>query len=254
MIIVFKFTNNPGFGDNLRGLITVLQIQKQMNFELIVNLKESVLSKYFEYVTPDIKPERSIQVPSKLIHRKDHGCAIMDIINEVSKSCRIIELSTNAYPRTQEIDDTIKNYIKQLLKLNPATKEYLENKMKHLPHKYNLIHYRFGDECLDGTPVDDRWIEHFRANKKEKSVLISDSLDFKQKINSIFNTYNNTEVFVFLDKPNHTNSRRRDYLDTISDFSMVQHAGSVCAFRLSGSVSNFVFWTAFVYDVPFTSI
>jgi len=186
MIILYKFNNIPGFGDNLRGLITFLQIQKKLKFELIVNLKESVFSKYLEYTTPDIKPERSVRIRTPS-NEKDHSNIIIQEINKLSKLCNIVEISNTAYPKIDEIDDDIKNYIRNLLKLNPATVEYFENKCKDLPKNYNLIHYRLGDSYLiNERPLEGTWVEHFKSHKKDNCVLISDSLEFKHQINDEF--------------------------------------------------------------------
>ena len=177
------------------------------------------------------------------------------IIAELSKLCNIVEISNTAYPKIDEIDDDIKNYIRNLLKLNPATVEYFENKCKDLPKNYNLIHYRLGDSYLiNERPLEGTWVEHFKSHKKDNCVLISDSLEFKHQINDEFNK-DKTEVYVFLDKPCHTIPGKGDYLNTISDFTMIKNADHIFTFRRGGGcTSNFVFWTSLVYNIPFTRI
>jgi hypothetical protein len=138
MILVYKFINYCGFGDYLRGLISVLQIQKILKFELIIDFKDHKFEKYFLYETPNIHPERYIYL--NYLNENNHHLEIINVLTEEFKKNNIIQIITNAYPNKNEIDESIKDFIKNLLLLRPKIQEYLNTKCINLPEKYNLFH------------------------------------------------------------------------------------------------------------------
>ena len=61
MIIIYNFTNKPGFGDNIRGLISILQIKKKMNFDLYVSFKNHIFNNLFINEEPDYLVETHVE-------------------------------------------------------------------------------------------------------------------------------------------------------------------------------------------------
>jgi hypothetical protein len=57
MKVIFRFVNDPGFGDNIRGLITILQIQKILRFELEVDFSHHVFSKFFINTSSNVESD-----------------------------------------------------------------------------------------------------------------------------------------------------------------------------------------------------
>jgi len=251
MILIYKFVNNLGFGDNLRGFISILQIQKKINFELIVDLKNHRFEKYFIYETPDISQEFSIDICYD--NENNHHLDIYNRLQNEFKQFKIIEIKTNAYPILNEIDEGIKDTVKKLLLIRPEIREYLNTKFNNLPKNYNLFHYRLGDNYFynDNVNNNNNLFNNFILNKKENSVVISDSLNFKRIIKEKFQ---NKDIFVFFDKPCHTNINNGNYLDTFSDFSLVKNAASVSCYTCYRWISNFVYWTAIIYNIPINRI
>ena len=247
MYLIYKFTNNPGFGDNLRGLISILQIQKKLNFKLIIDLKGHRFEKFFLYETP-IRRSKSFNINFYYCNEENHNSEIIDKLNEIFKNFEIIEIKTNNYPIENEIDEDIKNYIKNLLSIRPEIQEYLNTKFSNLPKEYNLFHYRLGDDCFENNHVNENFVHNFISNKKDNSVLISDSLSFKITIKKLFE--NKDDVFIFLDKPCHTNMNNDNFLDTFSDFYLVQNAQSINCCSCYSWISNFIHWSAKIYNVP----
>jgi hypothetical protein len=90
--------------------------------------------------------------------------------------------------------------------------------------------------------------------KKENSVLISDCLEFKKRIAE---KEKEKDVFVFLNKPVHCGFRdfsNKDYKETIRDFNLIKNAKKIYTFSSYHWISNFVFWTSLIYDVPLERI
>lgn len=253
MILIYKFTNNSGFGDNLRGFISILQIQKKINFELIVDLKNHRFEKYFLYTTPNTNTRLKRNIKIYYDDEENHHLNIYNRLISTFKKTKIVEIKTNAYPILNEIDENIKDTVKTLLLIRPEIIEYLNAKYYNLPKNYNLFHYRLGDNYFynDDVNNDNDFVNNFILNKKDNSVLISDSLNFKRIIKQKFQ---NEDVFIFMNKPHHTQMNNCNFLDTFSDFYLVKNASSVSCYSCYRWISNFVHWTAVVYNVPINRI
>lgn len=230
--MIFRFVNDPGFGDNLRGLITVLQIQKTLKFDLEVDFSHHIFGSFFIH--------KNVESDFKHYVFDDRDKLVAFLKNETN-----VIISTNIRP-IEEIDEDIKVYLKKVLELKPHVKEYLDEKISMLPKDYNLFHYRLGDDVLiHNECVDDVYFENFEKNIKENAVVISDSLVFKQRI---YDVYRN-RAFVFLNLPMHTNSNEEN-IDTLVDFFLVKNAKSINCYTNYRWISNFVFWSSIIYDIP----
>jgi hypothetical protein len=267
MLLIYKFTNIYGFGCNIKGLITILQIKKKLKFDIIVDLSSSIFSNYFTYKTPNITPDlirNYIFTYYDCNHRINY---LTEHLTELFDHNDIILLSTNATPDINAIDDDIKNYIKRLLELEDEIEEYLSSKLNDLPKSYELYHYRIGDymflesdlkkinsddifEIVKDLDIDKNidtkvLLKNLDFDKdKENIVIISDSYKLKLDIS---NKYKNFHIL--LNKPVHTSSCYKD-IDTLIDFLIVRNATSIKSFTSYSWISNFVLWTSIIYDIP----
>ena len=240
MKVVFRFVNDPGFGDNVRGLITILQIQKTLKFDLEVDFSHHVFANYFIHDSKEDFKQCNFFTYNTKPNLNDINMLISFLKNETN-----IIISTNIRPM-EEIDEDTKTFLKKVLELKPEVKEYLNEKISVLPENYNLFHYRFGDNVLiHNECVDDVYFENFKTNMKENAVVISDSLGFKQRIHDFYKN----DVFVFLNTPTHTNSNEEN-IDTLVDFFLVKNAKTINCYSNYFWISNFVFWSSIIYEIP----
>jgi hypothetical protein len=180
MILIYKFNNEPGFGDNLRGLISILQVQELLPFELFIDFRQHVFSKYFLYDTPAIVSKSQYAVSYKFGHELNHHQQISNDLRELFQKYEIITVSTDAYPDEENISENMKTYIKNLLIVRPEIQDYIKERLSKLASEYHLYHFRLGDECWYNDSMNkDFYIQKFLQSKKENSVLISDSLSLK---------------------------------------------------------------------------
>lgn len=243
MKVIFRFVNDPGFGDNIRGLITILQIQKLLKFELEVDFSHHVFSNFFIHTVP----KENFKHCNLFFYNT--SADYKNMLTDFLKNETNIIISTNNRP-TEEIDEDIKLYLKKVFEIKPEVKEYLDKKMSLLPKEYNLFHYRLGDDVLiNKHEVDNNFfIENFKKNIKENAVVISDSLTFKEMI---FDACK--DAHVFLNPPTHTKDNEKN-IDTLVDFFLLTNAKSVNCYSNYEWISNFVFWSSIVYDIPLFNI
>lgn len=238
---VFRFVNDPGFGDNVRGLISILQIQKILKFELKVDFSHHVFGNFFQHVPIEANfKQYNLFIYSDFKYNLNDTKMLTDFLSNESD----IIISTNIRPM-EEIDEDIKLFLKNLFELKPKVNEYLQEKISMLPKDYHLFHYRLGDVLFHNECVDV-YFENFQKNMKENAVIISDSLVFKQRV---YDFYKNKDVFVFLNPPTHTNINEEN-IDTLVDFFLVKNAKTINCYSVYVWISNFVFWSSIIYDIP----
>lgn len=244
MKVVFRFVNDPGFGDNIRGLISILQIQKLLKFELKVDFSHHVFGNFFQHLPIDANfKQYNLFIYSDLKYNPNDTKMLTDFLSNESD----IIISTNIRPM-EEIDEDIKLFLKNLFELKPEINEYLQEKISMLPKDYHLFHYRLGDDVLVNKKKvnNDEYLQHFETHKKENAVVISDSLSFKEMVV-------NKDAFVFLNSPTHTNSNEKN-IDTLVDFFLLMNAKTINCYSIYDWISNFVFWSSIIYDIPLFNI
>ena len=262
MIVVYTFYHTTGLGDNIRGLITMKQIQKMVNFsfELYVDMDGHPIESFLNYDYKSIKTPHDKRLffptPDELPH---HGYIIQKLQHEYEQNKNMcLRVETNFYPE-MNIDADIKEFMRNFLTLKPEYETYLQSRNRILPPNYNLFHYRLGDKyvCIDndgriksGQNETDICFKNFLHYKKQNSVILSDSLSFKEMCKDI--------AIVFLNEPMHTRFNDNPkiikshelMLDTICDFYLIKNASTVNCYSFYPWISNFVLWTSLIYDVP----
>jgi len=267
MDVVFTFLNSPGFGDNLRGLITLLQIQRKMQLELekpfniYVNFSKSRIQNYVAYKMPTELSQKieTIKLTAwNFINEYSHDDEIIDFLLNTNEP--IVNIQLNAFPDVSKIDEDIKQFIKNLFILSPDFEAQMNKYFDKLPNKYQLFHFRLGDERLRLGEDNLDWgvqslVNSFKSNYKENEnyVIISDSLTFKKQIYEKYK--NSSNVFVFLNKPNHTETEdKENEINIFIDFFLITRATSVSCFSVYTWISNFILWSSHIYDVPLINL
>ena len=254
MNVIFVFNNSPGIGDNIRGLISLLQIQKIINkkINIYVDFSRHSFNNYLLHKLPD-----DIQVKNNSINRfmyGDENCHDNDIIHFLLKNNnKTVYINSNNFPHQDNITEDIKQFIKNLFVFTNNFENALNNSLNKLPKNYDVYHYRLGDKVFhDDTINFNNIVSSFNDRKKTNDIfLISDSLNLKTKIYEI---YKNNKVFVFLNKPQHTQNESNNIENTIIDFFLVTKAKNIYCYSNYRWISNFVLWTSYIYDINLVNL
>lgn len=254
MKVIYSFYNSTGLGDNIRGLITIKQIQKILGFELYIDLNGHPIEPYLQYKSVSFNCEHTFFLPAP-----DDLCHNDYLINQLRNKTSV-RISTNLYPDiTVELDKNIKEFMKNFLLIKPDFDIDFIN--RELPEVYDLFHYRLGDKYMcqdtDGRAQNillDDVFQHFLIHNTHinNSVLISDSLEFKEKCKNHTKVYLNDPIHTRFDSNHKVNSA--EMIETIRDFYLIKTAQNVYAFSAFPWKSNFVLWTSKIYDVPLERI
>jgi len=260
--IIFTFKNGWGIGDNVRGLISILQIQKKIEentdkeVKIYVDFSDSLINKYLKYKLPDEIIALKETIEFKLFLYNNEYNHENDIINFILNSdTNKFYLNTNNYPDVNNITEDIKLFIKNVLEFDPSFEEIFNSYLNQLPAIFDVYHYRLGDSAFNNDCESSviPHVESFKELKKSNSSLVlSDSLCFKKQI---FHLYNNENIIVFLNKPSHTNStNENDEMYIFIDFFLGARAKNIYCYCCYGRLSNFILWHSYLYDIPLIKI
>jgi len=264
MDIIFLFINDQGIGDNIRGLISLLQIKEKIKnikeINIYVDFSNSRISKYILNKLPNKFSEIIKNKPINKFIYYDENLHDDKIINYILKSKEeILLLYTNNFPDIKNINNEIKIFIKNIFEFTPEFNDTLKNYLDILGNDYDVYHYRLGDQVFTNDSGDyNKFINLFQNNIKNdiknnnKCIILSDSLNLKKKIHQI---YDNKKVIVFLEKPTHTRKTTDEKaIHIFIDFFIITKAKNIYCWCVYRWISNFVLWTSYIYDIPLKSL
>lgn len=250
VLVIFKFKQNiHGLGDVIRGLISVLQLKTELNFDLFVDMEPHAISKYLKY---DLKMQYDDICQDFLNNSNNNKIIYKNIKKYIMKFSKMKQICiyTNCYPLFV-LSKNIKDYMKNLLSFNDDFLEHFKTRLDMMPNDYTLYHFRLGDSYL----IDDKKANNINVlinmmgkYKKKNSVLISDSLEFKKNISLKFN-----DVFVYLNRPIHCIKKDVD-IDTFIDFCLIKNSKEIYSYSSYGNISGFVNWISNIYNIPLKKI
>jgi hypothetical protein len=248
MKVLYSFYHSTGLGDNIRGLITIKQIQKIMGFELYIDLNGHPIERYLMRVSQKMNYNHNVGFYA--YDNAPHHDQMIHFFKDKDS----IRIETNYYPTA--VDEDTKQFMREFLKLKP---EYAELFSKRVTAPYYLYHFRFGDKhiCQENDTrfnVETDYyscIDKYLRVRNPNSIIISDSLEFKHMCKYIANVYLNDPIHTrFNDNPKIQN----DITETICDFYLIQNATKVYSYSAYPWISNFILWTSTIYDIPIERI
>jgi len=255
MILIFQFENDPGFGDNLRGLISMIEmlssIKRKLDF--YVDFSKSHIYNFVKHRIPEHlqNANHDYVVFVDSIHNKDQCRYIIE-----NTRANILRINHNFFPEGIEsetiptgISEETKNYIKNILTFSPEFEEIFSSYLNKLPEYYKVYHFRYGDSIFsnDIYAVDDRTFNLFvdLYNNQEDTLVISDSLNMKKILSENFDKH----IYTFLNKPTHTNNSD-NAIDIFIDLFLISRSKGVYCYSSYVWVSGFINWISAIYSVP----
>ena len=239
-----------GFGDILRGTMSMLQLSKKYNFHFFVDIQLHPVSKYLRVIKheySDYVLQNANNIP--FVYPEDIESFIQNSQNEV---CCLL---TNSH-LIGEVTQECKDFMKNILVPNEEFGKYINdiNISKNTPEKYNILHFRLGDDLLvrNQNSIDfQNYINIMNQNKEPNDILMSDSIRFKEVIMN-----GNYGIFLFHINVGHLGyEQHKDVIkDTLFEFFTVTKASKIKTFTNYGHISGFVYMTHFIYDIPLVKI
>ena len=224
-----------GLGDIIRGIIATRQLCCQNGYEFILDIHKHPFSQFLVHDVSETVAALTDATDVKFFRSLEH---VPDLPSPVI-------LMSNVWCKPPTEDD--KAFIRTFLTIRP---EY------HIPSvlatPYNVLHFRLGDACIDGTEINYvNLLPMFIRTFKENDILCSDSTKFKRFIKSQLK-----DVRIYADDylAGHIGKERdpKRLLATLTDLQILTHAQQIHTFSVYCWTSGFVDWIAKCYDIPVT--
>jgi len=263
VIMVWMKHLDSGFGDLLRGTITLYNLSRQMNFELIVDTHLHPVSKiliprphrYSNYVM-----EHQSSILTNTIHMTE--ATIEQFIKGELRHGhdKPLMLVSNASPDRSTTSKDCKRFMRHLLKPTDEFKRYFNGMCHkfHIPPNYSIAHFRLGDQDLIDNNVN---IENYnrlcgmidiQMAKTPNLYIMSDSLIFKKYLCKILRP----ELVhrVIPTTPIHLAHPDADDIENIKetmfDFMLLTNARIIKTHSKYMWVSGFARWVSLIFNIP----
>ena len=250
-----KKKTQHGFGDSLRGAISIYQYCKEHKVNLKIDATDDVCSLFLKNVVID----NYDLIKDKNILTFINEDKLYDKLNsELSKS-NSIYIYSNTSP-IKNLDDDDIEFAKYICEPSDLLKNTIQIKIKSLPFNYGIKHFRFHDDIFkkdfdENDPVFKKSFELLKSDYKENDVLISNSINFikysKEKINiKTIPCDNNLCKVEHIGASTDTNLIKNSFVD----FFISCNAKYIKSHTVYEWPSNFVSWSSTIYNIPFENI
>ena len=252
-VTVTPYSWRFGIGDLIRGSIGAIQYCEKRGYECIIDISLHPISQLLK--VEKHKYSQLIQDNASNIH------AIFPenvdaYVQQQLTSQDVVYLFSNF---TLDVFDTapstgVINTIKTLLTPNDEFSAYVDSMMMKLPqNNYDILHYRLGDsEVIDEKSSVDysQYLTHLSRVIRGDSVLISDSVHFKNNVRM------NLNVFMYDEPVSHLgfHTDKDKIRHTLFEFILLTKACSIRTHTVYGWTSGFTRIANYIYSVPLQCI
>jgi hypothetical protein len=234
-----------GLGDVIRGMISVYQIAKKLNYEFIIDIQLHPISKYLIH--------NNHKYSQLILDNKDNIKFIYDVYDYITNhESDVIYFNSNNH-MIEEITDDCKEYIKHILTPNDKMVKYINKMNRLIPYEsYNILHYRLGDEEIVKNEIvaHDEFLNNFKVNNEPNDILMSDSVNFKKLIKQISN------IYMFDLDIGHIGIEEDDIkiMNTLYEFYVITKSQKIKSYSIYNWTSGFMTMTGLLYDIPFVNL
>ena len=254
-----------GFGDKIRSAIATYQFCRENNIRFVLDGTDDICGYFLKNITTY---EYLIIMNNKIQHiecpNNSTSCNFEYKINKMLDKTSKIFISTNKCPNNDDCISYKKNilshddkiFARYICEPRDFLKNTVENKIKKLPKKYGIQHFRFNDKVFknDIDENNSTFIKFFNileSTYNPSDVLLSNSLNFKKYAKNKLNI-KTVDCDGKLCKIEHI-GKSTDYESVKSsfiEFYIISKAKYIKTISEYDWVSNFIKWSSLIYDVP----
>ena len=260
-----KVDNNKtyeGFGDKLRGCIALYQYCKKNKINLKIDATDDICGDFLKNVT---SPDYNTIKDKELIYIFNTNEELHNIVQkELSDKDTIYVYTINIANEMFEPDDY--EFAKFFCEPKESIAMEVDKKLKELPEKFGIKHFRFIDMHPNVNMQDINFndkifqsgFDILKSNYKTTDVLFTTSNNFKEYAKQQLNikTIECENDSCKLGYSAHI-GYGKDYeviKNTFIEFFIISHASYVESYNCYIKESGFVKWPCKIYNIPFTHI
>lgn len=249
---------NYGFGDKIRGAISIYQYCKNNKINLKIDATDDICSEFLKNI---VSPDYEIIKDKELIIL-GHWMKLGEIDEEIKSQLETkntVYLFSNSWP-IQDLDDDDKQFAKFVCEPKENITNEINDKLKKLPKNFGIQHFRFNDSIFENDiNLNNRlFIKYFNLlveNNKPTNVLFTNSNNFKKFSKEQLNI-KTIDCGDDLCKVAHIgeSSVKESVKNSFVEFLILSKAKYIKSYNSYNWPSNFVYWPALIYDVPFENV
>ena len=250
--IVNVFGTTYGFGDYLRGCITLAHYAKYFGIKFKMCMNRNHIFNYLH--NSEENNDQSIDNveefwgdnnPKSIVYYNLY----LRLVKFMKSNQKILYVESNLMYGMKVPSQDIKNFINSSIMFKP---EYYElAKQLFNVENYNVVHIRTSDAFFHSDLPNDNVIKIFREIKKlqldTNTIVLSNNNTLKQKINKAFGYY-------FIDKPSAHTALVTNYNDldsTVLEYIILSNSSHTYAFSCYGHGSGFSEQCSVLNNIPY---
>jgi hypothetical protein len=241
-----------GFGDYLRGTIFLHQFCKKYKMKLLLNVSNHGINNCLEKGSPQLIPSNT----NKILWTGANDYTFERLMKRfINSSDNTINVTTNYIYNKDLITDDIKQNINSFFtfksKYYDKANELLQQMNGNFTDKYNVLHIRCKDEYFNRDYYSDKlFAEIIKLQLTSNTIVISNNLSIKQKINKFFGfQYINTGAV------HTTNTKYEHELEaTIIDYILLSKSSYNYCFSFYSHGSGFSEQCSILNNIPYRLI
>ena len=241
--------NYHGIGDFLRSSLGMYNLSKKYKFNLIVDYSLHPVSEFLNI--KDHEYNSIIDTNKDNIKIMQGDKQIMDFIFNNNDNIIILSAWLGLEVYNTPISDDAKTFMKDLLIPSKIMEEYIDSKLKIIPHKkYTIIHYRLGDDEIVKNIKRDYKLDHIKSKIETNNILISDSMTFKETVKK-----NIPEIFMFDDNICHLGriNKEDSIQHTLFELLLMSESLKIKSYSVYSWESGFAKMISVIYNIPLES-
>ena len=283
IVNVYQHTYNNyslpiGFGDFLRGCLSLLQISKKFDiaYDIYINTSIHLYLKHFKHnefiqlIHSNINyytnqntnfSDSNLHGLQNYYNYNNYLDGFISFCNNTTIHDNTIYILTNAYP-IQNVTNDERQQIQHLLEPTDEITQYIDmtlNDIKISLKSYHIIHIRSGDDYLvHNHQMNVSVLNHISniilsyVNDNISYIIISDNNELNTYIAGL-----KSNIKTIINKKIHTGKEVSDTTDiknTLLDFYIMSMSTHILSFSVYGHGSSFSKWCAEIYNIPISSI
>lgn len=250
--------NSHGFGDKLRGAIYVYRYFKKINknIEILVDGTNDTIGDILKNVSTSYS-EKIKTAKINYIIEEDNP---KDFSNLFIEKNNTVFIYTNRNLDNTNLSDDEKEFAKYISEPKDNIKMEIKKKIENLSKNFTIKHFRFNDSVFKNDvdikdPTFSKFFYLLKKDYKDTDILFTNSYNFTkyaiQKLNIKYIDCNNA-----ICKVEHTgySNEYEKVKNSFIEFHIIGNSKKIISYTVYDWPSNFVYWTAKIYDIPFESI
>jgi len=243
----------PGFGDVLKGTVSLYKITKEYEYTFYLDLTQHPISDYISQTIPDnlINLDDTVH---EYFNLPDHN----NLITQVNKTMYINDIGlfqTNCNISTlNDLNINDKKNLQNMIKPN----NYLQNKINEIKNNFNLnnysvLHIRTGDDNMNKSINSKSKISIEKTlgqiNLPENILLLSDSHELKKYLSRKYKYKIINSEIIHLGYLN-SNNKKLGIESTLIDFFLISGSNKIYSLSVYDWNSGFSTMAGELYSIP----